>query len=303
MTPNPLAPIDNENPQPDGSENPEPESPEDDKVQTVTTNLGANDGLSIDGNGILYASNFNEFMGTQVVKIDPGSETIEEAVGNLRAPTGNVVDSLGNIFVVHNVRRVEPESDDLIGDVIKIDGEGNRTTLATLPGFPSGITLDQEGNLYVSNFAFPGVHKVDMNGEITVYAQDTRLTGGVGIDFGDDGNLFVGNFGTGAILRIDTARSVDVLTTLPTVQQGVVIGYLTVFEGSIYATAAGENVIYKVTFTGEASIFAGSGASSTMDGSLLEASFNTPNGIVGDANNNVLYVTEVGGALRLIDLN
>ncbi|MEM9362953.1 MAG: hypothetical protein AAGA43_09965 [Bacteroidota bacterium] len=287
-----------------GGQNPEPETPvEDVKVTTLIANFGANDGLSVGDDGTIYASNFDNFMGTQVLQVNPESAAVEVAVDNLQAPLGNVFDSSGNAFVAHNVRRVEPNSNETIGDVIRVDSDGNRTTLATLPGFPSGITLDEEGNLYVSNFDFRGVHKIDVNGEVSVYVEDDRLEGGVGIAFDTQGNLFVGNFATGAILKINPDKSIEVLATIPTIRPGFVIGYITILGDSIYATAVEEHVIYKVSFSGEASIFAGSGTQATTEGSLLGASFDMPNGIAGDPTKNVLYVTEAEGALRQIDLN
>lgn len=285
---------------PEGKENPEPTAPEQTKVYTVIADLGANDGLSVDANGTLYASNFDNFTGTEVLKVDPDNASTQVAVSNLQAPTGNVVDGSGNIFVVHNVRRAEPESNDLIGDVVKIDADGNRTTLATLPGFPSGIALDTEGNVYVSNYSFPAVHRITPEGERSMYVQNSQLAGGVGIDFDANGNLFVGNFITGDILRIDTDKNVTILATLPTVQQGVVIGYITYFDNAIFATAIGEHAIYRVSLSGEAKIFAGSGTKATTDGTLSEASFDTPNGITADAAKKVLYVTQSEGALRSI---
>ncbi|MEM9868178.1 MAG: hypothetical protein AAF765_10845 [Bacteroidota bacterium] len=290
--------------EPEGSENPEPENPADNKVRTLVANLGANDGLSIDSNGIIYASNYGMAVGTEVVSFDPTSLAISTAVNNVLAPTGNITDGTGNTLVVHNARPVEPQSNQFIGDVIRIDSDGNRTELATLPGFPSGITLDEQGNVYISNFAFPGIHRISPDGEITVYVQDQRLAGGVGIDFDDNGNLYVGNFITGDVLRIDGDKAIEVLATIPTKRENFVIGYITYFDNAIFATAPGEHVIYKITLSGETSIFAGSGTEGTEDGSLLQASFDTPNGIVGDVDRNVLYVTEAeGAALRLIDLN
>ncbi|WP_350284547.1 hypothetical protein [uncultured Croceitalea sp.] len=291
--------------EPDGQVNPDPDpdpEPENPEVETLIQNFGATDALSIDGNGTIYASNFGGFNGTEVLKVNPESAAVEVAIDNLRAPTGNIVDDAGNTYVVHNVRPTEPGSNKFIGDVLKVDSDGNRTVLATLPGFPSGITLDDLGNVYVSNFLFGGVHQISADGQITLYVGDERLLGGVGIDFDDDGNLFVGNFETGDILKISADRSIEVLVKIPTVRQDVVIGYLTYYDGSIYATATGEHVIYKVSMSGEATVFAGSGTQKTEDGALLEASFDTPNGITADPNKKVLYITQ-NEALTVISLD
>ncbi|MEM8765011.1 MAG: SMP-30/gluconolactonase/LRE family protein [Bacteroidota bacterium] len=289
--------------EPDVVEDPDTTPPVENKVRTLLNSFRANDGLSVDANGMVYASDFNNFMGVQVLRVDPESAAVEVAVDNVQAPTGNVTDDSGNTFVVHNVRQPDPNSSDTEGDVIRIDADGDRTTIATLPGFPSGIALDAEGNLYVSNFDFPGVHQIDTNGEISIYAEDDRLTGGVGITFDNDGNLYVGNFTTGAILKIASDQAVERLAIIPTVQQGVVIGYLTFLDDFIYATGIGEHVIYRVSLTGEASIFAGSGTQSSTDGGLLGATFDQPNGIAADPDKNVLYVNEIAGTLRVIDLN
>ncbi|QCW99057.1 hypothetical protein FGM00_02595 [Aggregatimonas sangjinii] len=273
------------------------------RVETLVQDFQASDGLSVDKNGTIFASNYAGFMGTEVLKVNPRTATVEVAVNDLRAPTGNVVDRFGNIFVVNNVRRLSPDSNELQGDVLKVLKDGTRTVIGTLPGFPSGITLDHKGNVYVSNFYFSGVHKITPDGEVSVFVQDDRLYGGVGIDFDNKGNLFVGNFSTGDILKISPDKSLEVLATIPTVREGFVIGYITYFGESIFATAVGEHVIYRVSMSGEAKIFAGSGIQESVDGKLMEASFDTPNGITADPKRKVLYVTEGGesaGALRVL---
>ena len=283
--------------------NPDPE-PEEDKVNTLSINVGANDALSLGTDGTVFISNFGNFEGTQVIAFDPTAMTTDIAVANLQAPTGNITDAAGNFYVVHNVRLVEPNSTQSIGDVIRIANDGTRTTIATLPRFPSGITMDNEGNLYVSNFSFPGVHKISTEEEVTLFSEDPRLAGGVGIDFDDDGNLFVGNFTTGDILKINSDETIEVLTTIPTIQTNAVIGYITYLEGFIFATAVGEHVIYRVSATtGDTATFAGNRTQGTTDGSLLGASFDTPNGIVGDTSRNVLYVSSSDGSLRSIALD
>ncbi len=274
------------------------------RVETLIENFPANDGLSIDVSGKLYASNFAGFRGTQVFKVNPKNSSIIDSITGLRAPTGNVTDKFGNTYIVNNVRRISTESQLLEGDVIKVSRDGIKTVFATLPGFPSGITLDNNGNLYVSNYAFQGVHKISNNGDVSIFARNPLLGGGVGIDFDDENNLYVGNFVSGNIIKIDTANNISVFATLPTVVNGTVIGYITYGFNSIFATAIGENVIYKIDMDGNASIFAGNKEQQTLDGNLLESSFNLPNGIVADEVRKVIYVSEASpdGSLRVIKL-
>jgi len=275
---------------------------EDTKVFTVISDFPANDALSVDRSGRVYASDFGDFVdtggnGTVVLKVNPRTQEFEELANDVIGPLGNAVDSRGNVYVNNGNNSVR-------ADVLKIARNGSQTVLATLEGFPSGITLDRRNNLYISNFSAPVIHKVTQNGTVTVVADDPRLAGGVGIDFDNNNNLIVGNFLSGEILSVSLDGNVSSIATIPTIFQNFVLGYLTFYQGYIYATAIGEGLIYKVSLSGEVTVFAGNGAQATTDGDLLEASFNLPNGITVDPIRKVLYVSEFGGsgALRAIKL-
>ena len=274
------------------------------RVETLIEGFGANDGLSIDISGRLYASNFAGYGGTEVLKVDPRKATVVDTISDLRAPTGNTIDISGNVYIVHNIRRISADTQETFADVIKVSKTGERTVLATLPGFPSGITLDKRGNVYVSNYILPVIHKITTDGVLSEYVNDPLLAGGVGIDFDSRDNLYVGNFVTGNIVKIDKNVNISIFATIPTVVPNTVIGYISYASEAIFATAIGENVIYKVDMQGNASIFAGNGEKMTADGSLSESSFNRPNGIVADAIRKVIYVSEAdpNGSLRVIRL-
>nr|WP_297918425.1 hypothetical protein [uncultured Allomuricauda sp.] len=273
-------------------------------VETVVANFPGSDGVSIDRRGNVLVSNFGNFFGTEVLRAMPRKGSFEVAVDSVAAPTGNAVDRHGNIFVVNNLRFTAADDGTTEADVLKVSPDGTRTVLATLPGFPSGLTLDRHGNAYVSNFNLGLVYKVSPSGEATVFAEDARLAGSVGIDFDNKGNLYVGNFVSGQILKIAYGGDISVLATLPTVVDDFVLGYLTHFAGSLFVTAIGENVIYRVTLSGDISVFAGNGQLATADGVLEEASFSNPNGIAVDALRRVIYISEFapGGSLRAIQL-
>nr|WP_299342492.1 hypothetical protein [Allomuricauda sp.] len=274
------------------------------KVETIVPNFPGNDGVSIDRQGNVLTSNFGNFSGTEVLRTMPRTGEFEIAVDSVLAPTGNAVDRHGNIYVVNNIRFTAQNDGTTEADVLKVAPDGSRTVLATLPGFPSGLTLDNKGNAYVSNFSFPGVHKVTPQGEVTVFAEDVRLGGSVGIDFDNRGNLYVGNFVSGEILKIKRDGAIELLATLPIIVQDFVLGYLTFFADSLFVTAIGENVIYRVTLSGDMSVFAGNGQLGTIDGALEEASFASPNGIAVDPLRKVIYISEFasGGGLRAIKL-
>ena len=134
------------------------------KVETLTNDLVdcRIDALTIDKEGIVYASQFGKFSGPNgegktIFKIEKdGSTTIFSS--ELSGPLGNAIDAEGNSYVVHN------NSGGVSGDVVKISPDGVITQFATIDGCPSGLTLNDYNNVYVSNFASPTIHKITPEG-------------------------------------------------------------------------------------------------------------------------------------------
>jgi len=270
------------------------------QVETLTTDLeGENiDALTVDKEGNIYASQFGNFSGgngdgTTIFRIDREGNT-SEFLTDLAGPLGNAIDSEGNFYVVNN------NSGGTSGDVLKVSPDGTRTLLATIEGFPSGLTLDGDDNLYVSNFGTPTVHKITPTGEISIYATDDRLAGGVGIDFNSNGSLIVGNFSTADILKINTTGEVELITNIPDIES---IGYLIVSNNKIFATGISVHKVFEVTMDGVISEFAGTGEPGEEDGNLLQATFNRPNGITFDKYTQTLFISEFDSPnIRKIEL-
>lgn len=116
-------------------------------------------------------------------------------------------------------------------------------------------------------------------------------------------NIIVGNYITGDIVKINPEGKASLLATILTVVNQVVIGYITVFEGYIYATGARSHIIYRVSLDGNIEDWAGSGLSGDDDGSLANASFSRPNGIGIEKVNKILYISGGNGHLRYIELD
>jgi len=277
-------------------------TPEELEVSTVVADLPANDALSVGIDGKVFASNFGQFEGTggngtTLLRINPNNGDFNVVADNLVGPLGNVTDLRGNLYV-NNGNDFED------ADILKIDRQGNQSVLATVPGFPSGMTIDRSNNLFISNFTAPTIHKVTSDGAVTILAEDDRLAGCVGIDMDSHGNLVAGNYLTGEIHLVTMDGTVETIGHIPAIIEGFVLGYLTVLDDVIYATAIGEGVIYRITLEGEVSLFAGNANAATIDGPLLDASFDSPNGIAADPLRKILYISEFGGsgALRAIHL-
>ncbi|MFP2996901.1 hypothetical protein ABN763_13375 [Spongiivirga sp. MCCC 1A20706] len=279
-------------------DNPLPQKKE---VTTIFDNFPANDGIAVDVYGTVFAANYGQFVqtggdGSTVLQANPFKKVFDTIASGLINPVGTAVDSEGTIYVSNANNFVS-------GEVTQLNSDGSKVILATIEGYPSGITVDEHDNLYIANYLKGLVHKIDTEGKLSVYAQDERLFGGVGIDFDNDGNLVVGNLITGDVLSINPSGQTNLVTTIPTVQQFSVIGYITYFKNHIYATVGAENRIYKISLeTGEFEVFAGNGEAASTDGPVLEASLNRPNGITVDPYRKILYITEFGNRLRAISL-
>ncbi len=274
-------------------------------VYTLAKNLDANDALSIDLEGNIYVSNYGNYDnsigkgdGSNALKITAEGE-VTNFVSNLSSPVGNAIDNEGN-FYVNN------DNDFTSGDLLKVSENGTRSIIATIEGYPAGVLRGTNGNFFVSNYSKPVVHEVTAAGEVSTFASDQRLVGGVGIAYDDDGNIIVGNSITGDILSISEEGVVTLIATIPTVVAQSVIGYITYFDNYVYATGIGSNIIYRVALTGEVIAFAGNGLAASKDGEFGAASFAHPNGITVDKTRKLLYISEAGvngdAALRVIPL-
>ncbi len=273
------------------------------KVRTVIgEDFPANDGLYVAPNGSLFASDFgvfdpelNKYNGTQVFKISRNGKISVKADG-FEAPMGGVMDSKGNFYFTN-----ENNNDLVSGVLVKVAPDGTTSEVGEIAGWPSGLTIDADDNIYAANFVLPVINKITPDGTISEFANDSRLAGCVGIAMDAEGNVVTANFATADILSVSPDANVSLITTIPDVTFGFAIGYMTIFKGAIYATGINENVIYKVGFDGTTEIFAGTGENGSTDGKLNEATFSNPNGIAGDERRGILYISQFGApGLRAI---
>ena len=273
------------------------------EVETVVMDFPGNDAVTVDRQGNVYVSEYGQFVetggtGTRVMKVSKDGE-VSEFITGLKGPLGSAIDNQGNFYVNHAGNLVT-------GEVLKVTPDGSKEILAIVDGWPTGLALDHENNIYVTNFISPTIHKITPEGTVTIYATDNRLAGCVGIDFDRKGNLIVGNFATADILSIDPEGSVSLVANIPDiVVNGFGIGYITIVGNSVFATGIGVNKIFRVSLTnGEVNEFAGTGEAATIDGLTAEASFNGPNGITSHWYTKSLYISEFGGtgAVRRIRL-
>jgi sugar lactone lactonase YvrE len=208
-------------------------------------------------------------------------------------PIGIVEDSIGTMYVADEqnarVRRVTPDgvvSTILGGGKIPLPNAPNGTLGTSIEmSHPSYLALDPSGNLYVSDFQWNQVVRLDPHGRVTHIAG----TGAAGFD-GDGGPA------TSAVLDFPTGIALDA-------------------RGRLYIDDSFNNRIRMVDTQGRISTVAGSGpfgfgtgSYSGDGGKATAATLNQPSGIalssdgrlfIADQGNNVVRVVQPGGAIEL----
>jgi sugar lactone lactonase YvrE len=144
---------------------------------------------------------------------------------------------------------------------------GNGTAgLVNAPGtgaelnLPVDITVDQSGNLYVTEQGNNDIRKVAPGGSVSTFA------------------------GNGTSGYVDGAGATVAEFNVP---EGIVIDDV----GNVYVADSQNNVIRKITPAGLVSTYAGNGTKGYVDGPAASAEFNQPNGLAIDKSRNI-YVTD-----------
>jgi serine/threonine protein kinase, bacterial len=178
-------------------------------------------------------------------------------------PIGIAADASGNLYVGdqfnEKVRKVTPA-----GVVTTLAGNGNwgsvdgTGTSATFY-YPTGVTVDASGNLYVTDLGGNTIREVSSVGVVTTIAG----TGGTG---SQNGPASTCTFSEPSGVAIDGS-------------------------GDLFITDASNNKIREISSGGTVSTFAGSGSIGSADGTGTAASFYYPYGIAIDGSGN-LYVAD-----------
>ena len=158
--------------------------------------------------------------------------------------------------------------------MLKITPAGVVSTFATIAS-PGGLTADGQGNLFVLNYACPGVlYKITPAGVMSAFG--TGLCHSDDVAVGPNGDLFINDRGTQRIMRVPAAGgAASVFAT------GIGLSYGLEFDstGQLFVANYSRGIIYKIDTNGSVSPF--------MSG------FYVPTGLVFDQQDK-LYITDMG---------
>jgi sugar lactone lactonase YvrE len=146
---------------------------------------------------------------------------------NLHPVANPAVDNNGNIYVTFSGSRGQSVPTSLF----RIDDESALHPLDAEIMNPTGLALDEDGNLYISSRNDGAVYRLTTTGDLSTYAEGMGVATGLAFDV--VGNLYVGDR-SGTIFKIAPDRQIFVFATL----EPSVAAYHLAFSpnGNLYVT-------------------------------------------------------------------
>lgn len=192
--------------------------------------------------------------------------------GQFADPYGVATDAGGNVYVAdggdgNRIRRIAPDGAVTTmagGDEGYADGPGKQARFNT----PSGLAIDQRGNLYVADTGNHAIRKITPDGTVSTLA-------GSGVAGTADGIGKAAQFNGPVGLAVDG-------------------------DGTVYVADTYNDMIRKIAPDGMVTTLAGSGAPGDADGPALKASFDTPCALVIDTDGALLVADTRNDAIRRI---
>ncbi len=295
--------------------------------------------VAVDGSGNLYVTDYNNHTIRKVTPAgvvtthagsagNPGSANGTGSFARFRYPVGVAVDSSGNLYVAdtynHTIRKVTPARvvTTLAGSAGNLGGADGTDRDARF-NHPRGVALDGSGNLYVTDSYGRTIRKVTPAGVVTTLAGDFFIWGNAdgtgsaarfrflyGVVVDSNGNLYVADRDNHTIRKVTSDATVTTLAGLAERGSGDGTGSAARFDrpmgvaadgsGNLYVADTYNNTIRKVTPTGVVTTLAGSGYSSTTDGTGSEARFFYPYGVAVDGSGNVYVAGFNDNAIRKV---
>jgi sugar lactone lactonase YvrE len=238
-------------------------------------------GIALDGTGNLYVVDNHRIRKITITPtIGTSSLAGNGIAGNTNAtgtfaqfnlPAGIAVDVAGNVYVADQgndqIRKITSS-----GVVTLLAGSragfGDGTSTIARFNTPTGIAVDQSGNVYVADQINHRIRKITSSGVVSTLA-------------GNGTRGFADGQGSAA-------------------QFNYPVGVATDASGNVYVADANNNRIRKITPDGTVSTLAGSGLTGFADGTATVAKFSSPFALTVDASGNIYVADKRNNRIRKI---
>ena len=105
---------------------------------------------------------------------------------------------------------------------------------------PTGVAVDDDGNIYVAQFSANTIIKITPNGKKILFIKNEKLNGPVGVAFDQQGNMYVANYNDNSILKI--TNSLEVTYLIKNVSKPYDV---TIKNGTLYVSLQGSSSVLK----------------------------------------------------------
>jgi uncharacterized protein (TIGR03437 family) len=237
----------------------------------------------------------------------------------LYGPRAIAFDSAGNYYLADsgNARIRKVNSKQIISTVAGngtsgFAGDGSAATSANL-NQPSGVAIDNQGNIYIADTLNARIRKVSSSGTISTVAGNgmvsysgdggsamaAQLNGPLGVAADNSGNLYIADSQNGVVRTVKKGAIASVGGGTLVIPRGVA----TDAGGNAYVADAQDNRVRKIAPDGTVTTYAGNGTNGFAGdgGPAASAELSSPAAVAVDAAGN-LYIADLGN-LRIREVS
>ena len=106
---------------------------------------------------------------------------------------------------------------------------------------PSGVAVDDEGNIYSASYSENAIYKVSVTGKKSVFSKSSLIKGPIGLAIDKNNNIYIANYGASNIIKITPNATASVYADI---QKPYCLIYDEIHD-RLYATEQNTNKIVK----------------------------------------------------------